>query len=155
MPCKNYQACMNENIIRFIQKQTCTTLCCVDDQGNSWCFSCFYAFNSREVLLYFKSPDDTYHSTLIKKNPGVAGTILPDKLNKLSTKGIQLVGEILQQQHLLAKNAYMNYHKKYPMALALPGDMFTVRINYIKMSETLLGVIKKSLWNRAATDMME
>jgi uncharacterized protein len=46
---------MNENIIRFFQKQTCASISCVDDQYKPWCFSCFYAFNTELGLLYYKS----------------------------------------------------------------------------------------------------
>jgi len=74
---------MKESIVQFIQKQTCASLCCVDEQGMPWCFSCFYAFKSEESLLYFKSSADSHHSPMMKRNPFIAGTILPDKLNKL------------------------------------------------------------------------
>lgn len=78
---------MNETIIRFLQQQICATICCVDEQGKPWCFSCFYAFNREKKLLYFKSSADSYHSTLMKGNPFISGTILPDKLNRLLVKG--------------------------------------------------------------------
>ena len=74
---------MNETIILFLQQQSSATICCVDEQGKPYCFSCFYAFNQQEGLLYFKSSADSHHSVLMKKNPFIAGTVLPDKLNKI------------------------------------------------------------------------
>lgn len=50
---------MNETIMRFLQQQSCATICCVDERGKPRCFSCFYAFNREEVLLYFKSQADS------------------------------------------------------------------------------------------------
>ena len=77
---------MKESIIQFIKKQTCASICCVDKNGSPYCFSCFYAFNSDEGLLYFKSSSGTRHSEIISENPCIAGTILPDRLNKLMVK---------------------------------------------------------------------
>jgi uncharacterized protein YhbP (UPF0306 family) len=57
---------MNETILRFLQEQTCSSICRVDDQGNPYCFNCFYAFNAVEGLLYFKSSAGAKHSALMK-----------------------------------------------------------------------------------------
>jgi uncharacterized protein YhbP (UPF0306 family) len=140
---------MNENIIRFFGNQTCATLCCIDEAGNPYCFSCYYVFNGRHGVLYFKSSTEAHHSALLAKNPVVAGTILPDKLNKLISQGIQLQGEMLEDSHLLAKDAYMLYHKKFPMALAIAGKVFTVRLNCLKMTDSSKIFGKKRKWNRA------
>ena len=43
---ENIQNGIHENIIRFLQKQTCATISLVDEQGRPYCFNCFYAFNS-------------------------------------------------------------------------------------------------------------
>ena len=104
---------MNENITRFLQQQTCATICCVDEQGKPYCFSCFYAFNIEKGLLYFKSSIDSHHSVLMKKNPFIAGTVLPDKLNSLLVKGIQFEGIVLDELHLLTKQSSNYYHKKH------------------------------------------
>ncbi len=140
---------MNENIIQFLKEQTCSTICCIDEQQQPWCFSCFYAFNEDEGLLYYKSAADSQHSLLLKKNPIIAGTVLPDKLNKLVVKGIQFQGVLLDVLHPKAARASFFYHKKHPMALAIPGDMWTVKIEYIKMTDSTMGFGKKIIWNRA------
>ena len=139
---------MNETIASFIQQQTCATICCSDEAGNPYCFSCYYVFNGGDGLLYFKTSVETHHTILLANNPIVAGTILPDKLNKLITRGIQLQGEVLQHFHPMAKDAYMRYHKRYPMALAIKGEVFTIRINNIKMTDSKLGFGKKLNWKR-------
>jgi uncharacterized protein len=138
---------MNDLIIHFIIKQTCANVCCVNIVEKSpYCFSCFYAFNSEEGLLYFKSSQETQHSKIIASNPLVAGTILPDKLNVLHIKGIQFEGVILRDDHSLAKEAFAQYHKHHPMALAMPGHMWTIRITSIKMTDNSLGFGKKITW---------
>lgn len=139
---------MNENIIQFLKEQTCSTICCLDEQQQPWCFSCFYAFNAEEGLLYYKSAADSHHSVFLINNPIIAGTILPDKLNKLVVKGIQFQGVLLDFLHPKAAKASFFYHKKHPLALAVPGDMWTVKMEHIKMTDSTLGFGKKILWNR-------
>ena len=139
---------MNETIIRFLQQQTCATICCVDQDGKPYCFNCFYEFNSDMGMLYFKSSAESYHSALMKKNPFIAGTILPDKLNKLLVKGIQFEGNVLEEHHPLKEQASAYYYKKHPIALAISGDVWTIQINRIKMTDSTMGFGKKISWNR-------
>jgi uncharacterized protein YhbP (UPF0306 family) len=140
---------MNETITSFLQQQTCATICLLDSNGNPYCFSCFYAFNNEKGLLYFKSSADAYHSELIKINPLIAGTILPDKLNPLLVKGIQLAGLALNEQDPLTEKASLLYHKRHPLALNTKGDIRTIRINTIKMTDGTKGFGKKINWSRS------
>jgi Uncharacterized protein conserved in bacteria len=140
---------MNETINRFLAQQTCATICCSDDQGDPYCFSCYYVFNPEKKLLYFKSSDGAHHTTLLVKNPRVAGTVLPDRLTKLVTRGVQLQGEILEQEDPLVKDAFSIYHKNLPLALAMKGQVFVVRLDKIKMTDSKLGFGKKLAWDRA------
>ena len=120
----------------------------IDENSMPYCFSCFYVYNNNDHLLYYKSSNDTRHSILLMKNPHVAGTILPDKLQKLLVKGVQLEGLLLAEQDPLAQNAAAQYYLKIPMALAIPGFVWTIRIDQIKMTDSSLGFGKKIYWNR-------
>lgn len=139
---------MNEKLIHYLQQQSCATICCVDEQGKPWCFSCFYIFNEAEGVLYFKSHDDALHSSILQKNPLVAGSVLPDKLNKLQIKGIQFTGKILNELHPLDAKAFGYYHKKNPQALAIAGKVWTLQLEHIKMTDNTLGFGKKISWHR-------
>ena len=139
---------MNEAITRFLEEQTCATICCLDEDGSPYCFSCYYVFNNEKDVLYFKSSPEAYHSALLKNKAGIAGTVLPDKLNKLITRGVQLQGEVLQHLHPMAKDAYWTYHKKYPMALSIKGEVFTIQLTDIKLMDSKLGFGKKINWKR-------
>ena len=143
---------MNKIIIQFLQEQTTASICCIDENGNPYCFSCFYAFNSTAGLLYFKSSANSYHAGLMKKNPFTAGTVLPDKLNKIQIKGIQFGALVLDTQQPLVKRSLGIYLSKHPLALAIPGDIWALQINYIKMTESTLGFGKKITWKRDAND---
>ena len=139
---------MNNTIIQFIKEQTCAGICCIDETGKPYCFSCFYAFNAEKGFLYFKSSKESHHAVLLMKNPAVAGTVLPDKLSTLMVKGVQFEGILLDKEHPMVKNASVFYHKTKPMALAVPGDVWTIRIDSIKMTDSTLGFGKKIKWER-------
>lgn len=139
---------MNETIIHFLEQQNCASICCIDEAGKPYCFSCFYAFSRIDGLIYFKSSSNSHHTQLMKKNPFVAGTVLPDKLNKLTIKGIQFEAIVLDTQHPLVKKRLNSYYKKHPAALAMPGDIWVLQIEYIKMTDNTLGFGKKIIWNR-------
>ncbi len=142
---------MNETISTFLKNQTCASICCVNELGKPYCFTCFYAFNYEEGLLYFKSSANSHHSTLMKKNPFIAGTILPDKLNKLIVKGIQFEGIVLDADDPLVKHSVSNYLKQHPLALAMSGDVWTISISNIKMTDSTLGFGKKITWRKEET----
>lgn len=139
---------MNSTIIDFLREQNCASLCCVDESGKPYCFSCFYAFNTESGLLYFKSSANSKHAGLMKKNPFIAGTILPDKRNKIAVKGIQFEALVLDTEQPRVKRTLGVYLKKHPLALAMPGEIWVLEINTIKMTDSTLGFGKKINWQR-------
>ena len=113
---------MNKNIAQYIEQQTCASICCVDEHHQPYCFSCYYAFHREAGIMYFKSSGNSHHAVLMKNNPNIAGTILPDKLSKLLVKGIQFEGTMLDTDHSLMKDAMIYYLKqliKYIKSLEL------------------------------------
>ena len=81
-------------------------------------------------------------------NHRIAGTILPDKLNVVTIKGIQFEGIILNNDDPLTLQADVQYYKKNPRALAMPGEIWTVQIENVKMTDSTFGFGKKIAWNR-------
>src|SRR5476651_2210832 len=85
----------NKRIAAFIQANKILTLCCIDADNKPYFFHCFYAFDEENHLLFFKSSPETHHAKLLLLNPSVAGSILPENIDILALKGIQLSGTIL------------------------------------------------------------
>ncbi len=139
---------MDDRIINFIRAQTCASVCCADRIDNPYCFSCFYAYDSEQKLLYYKSSNGARHSEILLNHPAVAGTILPDRLSLLHIKGIQFEGIVIPAGHPLAKNASAFYYKKHPLAITQPGDIWTIQVNFIKFTDNALGFGKKITWDR-------
>ncbi len=137
-----------QHINHFVEGQTVANVCCHDDQGALHCFSCYYAYDAEDLLLYFKTSDDTLHMQLLAKHPEVAGTILPDKLNKMKVQGIQFSGVLLNPSDSEAKQAGKRYHAKYPFSVAMEGKVRIIRFNWVKMTDNTLGFGTKLVWDR-------
>lgn len=100
-------------------------------------------------MLHFKSDIHSLHMQKLQQDHRLAGTILPDKLNKLKVQGIQFEGEWVPLSEKATNGASRFYHKKYPFALAMPGTVFTIRLNFLKMTDSALGFGTKLLWHRS------
>ncbi|MEO9147111.1 MAG: pyridoxamine 5'-phosphate oxidase family protein [Ginsengibacter sp.] len=139
---------MDETILYFLKKQTAASISCIDEINEPYSFSCFFVFNDRENLLYYKSTIASYHSKILLQNPKVSGTVMPDKLNKLAVKGIQFAGVVLAENDPLCMGAFKNYHTRFPMAVAIPGVVWTIQLNQLKMTDNVPGIFKKHSWLR-------
>ncbi|MBC6492600.1 pyridoxamine 5'-phosphate oxidase family protein [Flavihumibacter stibioxidans] len=142
---------MKEIITAFLEAQTCATVCCISENSTPYCFNCYYAFNAADGLLYFKSSRDTEHGKILEINPLVAGTILPDKLVKMTTRGIQFTGKLQHGDALQVKDSANHYYRKFPLAHAIPGEVYTIQLDTIKMTDSTIGFGKKILWARGQT----
>lgn len=139
---------MNKTIVDFLKSQTCATISCISDNAHPYSFICFYVFDAKDGLLYFKSSPTTDHIKFLEQNLLVSGTILPDKLNKLVVKGVQFNGIFLNALDPLSIKAESHYYKGVPMAMAMKGNVFTIKINSIKMMDSSRIFGSKILWER-------
>jgi uncharacterized protein len=146
---------MNESIIKFIEKQKVATVCCIDDDGSPYCFSCFYVFDKSSYFLYFKTSSSSHHSSLLEKNPAVAGTIQPDKLNPLAIKGLQYQGHVLNTDDVKSGIAKAFYHYRFPFASVMPGHVRIIELTEIKMTDNSAGFGKKILWKKDNENVAE
>ena len=135
-------------IIQFIANQSCASVAVMADDGAPYCFSCYYVFNEEDGVIYFKSSSDSNHFGYLKKQKTVGGVILPDKLKTGEVVGIQFRGTILDTSDALAKNASLNYHNKLPYAIAMKGEVHSLLLTEIKMTNSKWGFGKKLLWQR-------
>jgi uncharacterized protein len=139
---------MNKIITEFIEKQKCASVCCLDEKNDPYCFNIFYAFDKSERRLYFKSSHNSNHAQYLLRNKTIAGTILPDKLNLLAIRGVQFTGYVMDNPDLVHHHAAEEYHRKFPFALAMPGEVWTIQLETIKMTDNTVGIGKKISWQR-------
>lgn len=139
---------MDSEIIDFIKENKIAAFCCSDANNKPYCFHCFYAFDEKNYLLFFKSSSHTFHSKMLSENPYIAGSILPGKIELLALKGIQLRGTILYNEipDHIEPAAY--YHKRFPLALAKRGEVWCIQLEMVKMTDNTNVFGRKSTWNK-------
>lgn len=137
---------MHKDIVNFFKINKVATICCLNADLAPYCFNCFYVFQENTYLLLFKSSANSYHSKLLSKNPQVSGTILPDKLELLTIKGIQFSGRIRYDSFPDRIRAEINYHKALPLAFAKPGDVWCIALEMVKMTDNTKMFGKKLEW---------
>lgn len=139
---------MQKGIIDFIKENKIATICCTDGDSTPHCFHCFYVLDEDNHLLFFKSSSQTKHSKLLANNPNIAGSILPDKIDLLSLKGIQFSGKIIYSEFPNNIKPDTFYHKKMPFALAKPGHVWCIELTKIKMTDNTKIFGKKLRWEK-------
>jgi len=138
---------INERVIVFLK--SCTNLTLATGKNSiPYCANCFYAYDEKQNLLVFKSDRDTNHIKQALENNNVAGTILPDKLEKAKIKGIQFNGKFIEAKDELLESIKKVYYKKYPFARAFAGELWAVEFTFIKMTDNTLGFGKKIEWRK-------
>lgn len=138
---------LTENISEFIANHEVLTLACSENE-KPYCFNCYYAFVKDEGLLVFKSTGDTTHDRILALNAKVSGTILPEKINMMSLKGLQFTGEILPAVTTYLTKASAAYYLKYPFSLAMPGHLKIIQLNWAKLTDNSKGFGHKEKWER-------
>lgn len=136
-----------EKISDFIKINRVATICCINEDAVPYCFNCFYVFQEKTQLLFFKSSETSFHSKLLSKNSKIAGTILPTKLDLLCLQGIQFSGKVLYDAPGQIQ-PWDIYHKTFPFAIAKPGNVWCIALEMIKMTDNTLIFGKKLEWNK-------
>ena len=140
---------MKAEIINFIKENKVATICCTDGNSMPYCFQCFYAFDEKNYLLFFKSSLTTFHSKLMTENPAIAGTVQTEKVDLLTLKGIQFTGTTLEEVFPDNINPSHFYHKKFPFAIAKSGKVWCIKLEMVKMTDNTNILGKKLRWERS------
>ena len=142
-----YQKSMDKRMSTFIQEQKNLTLCTAVN-NEPYCASCFYAFISEENMLVFKSSGTTQHILNALANNLVAGTIVPDVRKVGEIIGAQFSGQFAAASGDILNRAKKVYYGKNPMALVIKGELWTIRLTNVKLTDNTLGFGSKLSWER-------
>jgi hypothetical protein len=74
-------------------------------------------------------------------------------LNYLALKGIQFCGVVLDPTNVLCRCANVEYHKKFPFALAKSGEVYTIQLESIKFTDNTKGFGTKVHWKREEPEL--
>lgn len=138
---------MENEIAEFIRNNKVASVCCVDE-GMPYCFNCYYAFAENEGLLIYKSSLGTRHEKIIDSSPQVAGTIIPEQIELATLRGIQFEGTVLREDFQLSMKTSAIYYAAFPFAFAIPGKIYAIQLNSIKLTDNSIRFGFKQHWER-------
>lgn len=136
---------VDKRIVSFIQSQSVLTLA-TSAYNIPYCAPCFYAYSENANALVFKSSAETNHIVQGVENQHVAGAVLPDKLVTGKVKGIQFSGTLDKVDAAIQDDLQKVYYKKYPFALAMGGELWAIKLSWIKFTDNTLGFGTKVIW---------
>jgi uncharacterized protein YhbP (UPF0306 family) len=136
-----------DKIWSFVEKQTVLNFA-TSANNTPWCATCYYAFDKKHKLLIFKTANDSRHMQEALQQVMVAGTVLPDKPKKGVVKGIQFQGEMVFSDEEIRSRANKKYHKKFPFAKVMAGEIAVIELTLVKLTDNKLGFGKRLLWEK-------
>jgi uncharacterized protein YhbP (UPF0306 family) len=136
------------NIKDFLIENKLASVCFINEENNPHCINCFYCFDDVNQLLIFKSASNSEHLKFVLYHKNVAGTVLPDSQGLLKLSGLQFSGIILEEEQIISLNLASTYLKTHPLSIAKSGDIWAVRLNFIKFIDSAFGLGKSSIWKR-------
>jgi uncharacterized protein YhbP (UPF0306 family) len=95
------------------------------------------------------------HSQLLRINPHIAGSILPDKRLPFIQQGVQFKGIVREESEVNTKNAQETYHKRHPLGLTRSGEIWIIQMDYIQMTDNTLGLSKILCWERVLQEFAQ
>ena len=138
-------------ISTFLDNEKFATIAYLQEDGAPYCFNCMYLFNRRQGLMYFKSSPASKHAECIQKDNRVSGSVLPVRPDLLALKGVQFAGNIITEFDHSYNKAVRRYHLAFPLALTIPGKVFVIKLEEIKLTDNSFRFGKKFIWKRENT----
>ena len=83
---------MDERIVKFLKKMHLASLCVIDDEGQPYAFSAFYAFDEVNFGILLASSNESSHIKFLKNSKLVSGTIALDTRIVGKIEGVQFQG---------------------------------------------------------------
>ncbi len=118
------------------------------DSEGVYAASCFYWYDAQSKALVFASDPDTHHMRAILDNPEVAGTIAPQRHAIHNIQGVQFRGSV-HPVNLEQKRGYLN---RFPMARSMKLHLWSIELEWVKMTDNTLGFKTKILWTTPQDD---
>ncbi len=134
-----------KRIVDFIHEHHVLTLA-TSIENDAWCANCFYVYLDDENCFVFTSDNETKHVQDVKVNHRVAGSVVLETRIVGKIRGIQFRGTMEIPDDRLMSKAKIAYLKKFPFAVLMKTSLWSVKLDYIKMTDNRLGFGKKLIW---------
>ena len=134
---------MDERIIKFISRMHLLSLAVISE-NKPYSASSFYAFDNLNFNLIVAGKDDTRHIKMALDSNFVSGTIALDTKIIGRIEGVQFNGNFSHSSKL-DENIYFS---RFPYALMLKPQLFTISLEWVKFTSNTFGFGKKIIWQR-------
>lgn len=131
-----------DKIQSFLDKHHILSLATCSD-NKPYCCSVFYVYDSKTNNFIFASSDTTNHIENIKLNDNVAGAIHLNTDVVANIQGVQFMGKVMP-----CDDNKLIYFKRFPLSVALKPKLWSIEVDWFKMTDNKLGFGKKIIWQR-------
>ena len=135
---------MEERIVKFLKKMHLASVCTIDDEGQPYAFSAFYAFDELNFSLLLASSDESSHVKFLKNSKLVAGTVALDTKIVGKIEGVQFQGVMREAK----ENEIEIYFKRFFYSKAMNPKIWSISLEKLKFTSNVLGFGKKIRWER-------
>ena len=135
---------MDERIVKFLKKMHLASVCTIDDDGQPYAFSAFYAFDEVNFSLLLASSDESSHVKFLKNSKLVAGTVALDTKIVGKIEGVQFQGVMSEA----STSEQEIYFKRFFYAKAMDPKIWSISLEKVKFTSNTLGFGKKIKWER-------
>lgn len=135
---------MDERIVKFLKKMHLASVCAIDDDGQPYAFSAFYAFDELNFTLLLASSDESSHVKFLKNSKLVAGTVALDTKIVGKIEGVQFQGVMREA----SESGREIYFKRFFYAKAMDPKIWSISLEKVKFTSNTLGFGKKIFWQK-------
>lgn len=107
----------------------------------------FYSYDKYNTTFVVASSDDTLHIKHVKENSNIAGSVVLETKEIGKIQGLQFRGEFSLLDDESLKKLYF---KAFPYALAMKPKLWSIKVNYFKLTDNRLGFGKKLIWENSS-----
>ena len=135
---------MDERIVKFLKKMHLASVCAIDDDGQPYAFSAFYAFDEISFSLLLASSHESSHVKFLKNSKLVAGTVTLDTKIVGKIEGVQFQGVMSEA----SESGREIYFKRFFYAKAMDPKIWSISLEKVKFTSNTLGFGKKIFWQK-------
>jgi uncharacterized protein YhbP (UPF0306 family) len=136
-----------QEICSFLRENRVAAVCFNDEVGNPYCINVFFVYDPAHRVLIFKSSYGSFHEDHVRAVNNVAGSVLQENLNFLKPSGIQFTGKTLCESEVAGLGMASAYYGKYPFGRVMPGYIWAIRPEFIKLTDKAAAFGKKISWS--------
>ena len=137
----------DQKIYSFIEKHHVLSLA-TSINGQVYMANCFYIFNNESNEFIFTSSIETRHAKEMIENPKVALSIVLETKTIGKIQGLQITGIANKLEGSSEKKAKRQYLMKYPYAILKTETMWSISVEFFKLTDNRLGFGKKIIWDK-------